>query len=94
LFLKALLDGLPSIVIFKSTPPKLILSGRICSRAAILSPLLQASTIVGCSPEKSVLHAIYGSPSKRASILRITIVQGGRIFNLASVILFILLYNL
>ncbi|MBP3801352.1 MAG: hypothetical protein J6I85_04920 [Clostridia bacterium] len=48
---------------------------------------MQARTTVGCSPEKSVLKAIYGSPSKSASSLRITIVQGGRIFNLASTIL-------
>jgi len=84
--LKAILLGVPSTETFNLTLPKSISSGRICSKAATLSPLLQAKTIEGLAPLKSQLQAIYGSPSNSASNFLITIVQGGRIFRRVSAI--------
>jgi len=55
---KVRLDGTPSTATVSVTPPKQISSGRICCRAATLSPLLHDSTIEGLAPEKSQLQAI------------------------------------
>jgi hypothetical protein len=55
---KALLEGIPSTATFSLTLPKFTSSGRICYRAATLSPLLQARTIEGSVPEKLALQAI------------------------------------